>query len=470
MENTIVKKIEKLSVLHDKIAPAIIKEKDVKLGLRNADGTGVIVGITTKGSVVGYDSSVRDKDGKVKPAEGKLYYCNYDVAKIIETLEKEKRFGFEEVAYLLLTGELPSIYDLDKFKRELAKRQTLTKSERKIIMEEVVNVNQMFALHSVISHLSRCDPSAESTRIEDVSNQSINLIAKFPTIVANNYNVLKFSKGADLKIFRPKAELNMAQNFLYLLRGEMPDDDEARMFDAALVLHADHGGGNNSTFTVRSVSSSGANTYMAIAAGLASLSGHLHGGANESVDTMMKIMKKKVKRLDSDKQIGDFLKKVLEGKEGDGSGKLFGFGHAVYTLSDPRAVILKRYARELAHKKNAMEEFELYDRVESVAKRILDERRGKITCTNVDFYSGLLYRLMGIPRELYTPIFAMARVVGWSAHRIEQIIQGKILRPAYITAQFEENEYTSFDERKHRSIPNVKLKSALEKAGNPLKK
>ncbi len=463
MENQIVKKIEKLSMLHDEIAPAIIKEKDVKLGLRNADGTGVIVGITTKGSVVGYDSSVRDKDGKVKPIEGKLYYCNYDVEKIIESLEKEKRFGFEEVAYLLLTGELPSSRDIEKFQQEIAKRQTLTKAERKIIMEEVVNVNQMFALHSVISHLSRCDPSAESTRIEDVSNQSINLIAKFPTIVANNFNVLKFSKGADLKIIRPKPELTIAQNFLYLLRGQMPDDEEARMFDAALVLHADHGGGNNSTFTVRSVSSSGANTYMAIAAGIASLSGHLHGGANESVDSMMKILKRKVRRLDSDRQIEGFLKRVLEGKEGDGSGKLYGFGHAVYTLSDPRAIILKRYTKDLAKKKSAMEEFELYERVESVARRILDERRGKITCTNVDYYSGLLYRLMGIPRELYTPIFAMSRVVGWSAHRIEQIIQGKILRPAYITDRFEESTYTSFKERKHQSLPNLKMKSAIKR-------
>ncbi len=446
----ILKKIEKLTLLNDYLTPEIIREKDVKLGLRNPDGTGVVVGITTKGRVDGYRKILKNADARsyeVKPIPGKLYYCGYDVEDIVKAAGKSRRFCFDEVAYLLLAGELPKPSDLKKFSKELAKRRTLSRMERQIIMGEVQNDNQMYALHSVLSHLSRCDENADSTDIDNVCRQSINLIAKFPTIVAANYNVLRYSKGFDLKIFRPKPEYSTAQNFLYLLHGEKPDDEDAHIFDAALILHADHGGGNNSTFTVRSVSSSGANTYMAIAAGIASLSGHLHGGANESVKLMMKELKSQVKNRESEKEIKSYLNKVLDKKAGDGSGKIYGFGHAVYTISDPRAIILRDYARNMAKKYEYYDEFLLYENVERIAASILNNRGKKVICANVDFYSGLVYEMLGIPRELYTPIFAMARVVGWCAHRIEQIMQGKILRPAYIQVYADVKEYLDLKER-----------------------
>ncbi len=446
----ILKKIENLTLHHDHISSEVIKEKDVKLGLRNPDGTGVIVGITTKGRVEGYEREIIDRETRTyrkKPIEGRLLYCNYDVMKIVNSLERDRRFGFEETAYLLLTGELPVKGDLDKFEKELAKRRRLTLAERRIIMEEVENENQMFALHSVISHMSRSDPKSDSTDINDVSRQSLNLIAKFPTVVAHNYSVMKFSKGFDLKIVRPKNDMGTAENFLYMLKGKMPDPEEARLFDQMLILHAEHGGGNNSTFSVRVVSSSGANTYMAIAAGIASLSGYLHGGANESVTLMMDDMKKSVKHWDKEKQIRSYLMSLLERKAGDKSGKIYGFGHAVYTISDPRAEFLRERAGIMAKNLGYEDEFNLYLTVEQLGKKLLTEKKNSVICSNVDFYSGFIYKMMGIPRELYTPIFAMARVVGWCAHRIEQIVQGKIIRPAYIPVTNEEKAYKSLSRR-----------------------
>lgn len=450
MKNTL-SKIQKLTLQHDMLTPDIIKEKDVKIGLRNADGSGVVVGMTTKGRVVGYKVARKEKgkeSGGLVPVEGKLYYCGYDVIKMVEQLEKEKRFGFEETAYLLLTGELPGKSDLNSFAEELARRRALSKAERRIIMEEVQNDNQMYALHSAVSHMSRFDANPDSIDIKDVSRQCINLIAKLPTVVATNYNVVRFSKGADLTILRPRPELSTAENFLYLIKGHKPDDYEARLFDISLVLHAEHGGGNNSTFSVRTVSSSGANTYMAVAAGLASLSGHLHGGANEHVMLMMKDLKKNVKDWESEKQVRAYLQKVFEKKANDRTGKIYGFGHAVYTLSDPRAVILKKHAEKFAAMKGATDEFKLYDLVQRIATELLSERKGAQINANVDFYSGFINKLLGIPRELFTPIFAMARVVGWSAHRLEQIIQGKIMRPTYISSYTEEKEYMGIRERR----------------------
>jgi citrate synthase len=451
MDSNILTKIEKQTILNDYLTPEIIHEKDVKLGLRNPDGSGVVVGITTKGRVEGYERLIKDPEKKtyeIRPINGKLYYCGYDVIKLVQAVEKQKRFGFEEVAYLLLAGELPRPSDLKNFLQELGKRRSLSRAERQIIMGEVQNDNQMYALHSVISHLSRCDEEADSTDIDNVCRQSINLIAKFPTIVATNYNVLRYSKGFDLKILRAKPELSTAENFLYLLHGEKPEAEDAHIFDIALILHAEHGGGNNSTFSVRSVSSSGANTYMAIAAGIASLSGHLHGGANESVKLMMRDLKKAVKDWGSEREIKAYLNKILDKKAGDKSGKIYGFGHAVYTLSDPRALILREYARKLAKKNDATDEFVLYENVERIASAMLNHRSKKTISANVDYYSGFVYEMLGIPRELYTPIFAMARVVGWCAHRIEQIMQGKILRPAYIQVDLEEKKYVSLRDRK----------------------
>jgi citrate synthase len=445
----ILKKINALALSHDVIPPELIREKNIKLGLRNADGTGVMVGITSKGMVVGYDK-VPDKDGrgsKVIPIEGKLFYCGYDVANLVKQIHLEKRFGYEEVIYLLLTGELPNSYDLDKFSNALSKRRALTRAERSILMQEGENDNQMYALHSVISHFSRCDNNPDSTDSKDVCQQCLNLIAKLPTVVAYNYNATKFRRGANLNIIRPNPNLSIAENFLYMLKGKRPTEFEAYLFDTALMLHADHGGGNNSTFTVRTVSSSGANTYMAICSGIASLSGHLHGGANEAVMNMMKDVQKHVRDWNDDDEIKSYLIKILEGKTGEGRGKIYGMGHAVYTLSDPRAVILREEAEKFARMKNALDEFHLLDRVGTLATKLFKERKGTIVSPNVDFYSGFIYKLMGIPIELFTPIFAMARVVGWSAHRIEQLVQNKIIRPGYVSSLSKVNDYTPLSER-----------------------
>jgi len=446
----ILEKIKNLALAHDKISPEIIKEKDIKLGLRNPDGSGVVVGITTKGRVIGYEmvpDSASDTGRKIKPIEGKLYYCGYDVDDIIDYNEKNRRFGFEEVVYLLLTNVLPNKDDLERFSNALHKRSKLTNLERRIIIEEVENFNQMYALHSVVSHLSRCDSKPDTIEISAVSDQCINLIAKAPVIVANNYNVYKYRKGDDLRIARSRDNLAVAENFLYMLTGHMPDRDEALMFDACLIMHAEHGGGNNSTFSVRTVSSSGANTYMAIASGIASLSGQFHGGANESVMSMMKQCQKEVRDWGNTKEIKKFLTKVLDKKSSDGSGKIYGLGHAVYTLSDPRTRVLKRYAKALAEKRNKMELFHLFELVEKIGPELVYERKGNKPCVNVDFYSGLVYKLLGIPEALYTPIFAMARFAGWAAHRLEQIVQGKIIRPAYISPNYEILEYKDLKDR-----------------------
>jgi len=446
----ILEKIRYLSMQHDKISPEIIREKEIKLGLRNPDGTGVIVGITTKGRVIGYEiekDSNNPSQKKVIPVDGKLYYCGYDVSDIVESHERNRTFGFEEVVYLLLTGVLPDRHDLEKFSNELHRRSRLTNLERRIIIDEVENSNQMYALHSVISHLSRCDKHPDTMDISKVSDQCINIIAKAPVFVANNYNVYKFRKGEDLRIARSKENLSMAENFLHILRGTMPDREEALILDACLIMHAEHGGGNNSTFTVRTVSSSGANTYMAIAAGVASLSGQFHGGANESVMYMMKQCQKEVKDWSNEKQIRQFLTKVLDGKAADGSGKIYGMGHAVYTLSDPRTKILRRYAQNLAEKYGKQDLFNLFAMVEKIGPALVEERKGNRVCVNVDFYSGLVYKLMGIPDALFTPIFAMARTAGWSAHRIEQIIQGKIIRPAYISPDYQIKNYSDPETR-----------------------
>ncbi|HOO38220.1 MAG TPA: citrate synthase [Deltaproteobacteria bacterium] len=449
----ILLKIEELENYHDQVSPELIIEKDVKMGLRNADGTGVVVGITSKGLVLGYDK-VPGEDGKkeiVRPIHGRLLYCGYDVPTLIRNIHAEGRFGFDETAYLLLTGELPNSDDLERFSAMLVKRRALTKLERSILMQEAQNENQMYALHSVISHLSRCDRSPASTDLRNETNRCINLIAKFPTIVAYNFNVMKYRQGSSLRILRPEPELSTAENFLYMLKGRRPEQIEAQLFDLALMLHAEHGGGNNSTFTVRAVSSSGANTYMAICSGLASLSGHLHGGANEAVKDMMKTIKRNVRDWSDRGKVKHFLEKILDGHAHDRKGKIYGIGHAVYTLSDPRAVLLKTKAEDFAKMKGALAEYRLYNLVAETAQEIFFERKGMHVAPNVDFYSGFIYKLMGIPKELYTPIFAMARVVGWSAHRIEQIIQNKIMRPAYVTSLATENTYSPLEKRNDRN-------------------
>lgn len=440
----LLEKIERLEEEHDRLDPGLVKRKNIKLGLRNLDGTGVVVGITSKGQVRGYE---KDKWGKNVPVPGKLFYCGYDVEELVGHVEKEKRFGFEEVAYLLLTGELPSREDLDTFSNEISKRRSLPDPAKEIIKFNSENDDQMGALHAAVSALHKFDAKPMSTNIKDVTRQCIDLIAKFPTIIAYNCCVLKSNPGCAPTLVEPGNGLSTAQNFLYMLHGEMPEESIAHAFDIALMLHAEHGGGNNSTFTVRTVSSSLTDTYMAICSGIASLAGHLHGGANEAVMNMMADIKAHVKDWEDDDEVYSYLEGILDKKSCGGSGKIYGMGHAVYTVSDPRESILRRKALLFAEKTGRVDEFRLYGKVAELSVKLVKKKKGKKVCPNVDFYSGFVYDMMGIPKELFTPIFALSRVVGWSAHRIEEIIQGRLIRPAYVSSLQGMRNYTPLVER-----------------------
>lgn len=434
MQN-VLKIIQNLALKHDKIPPELVREKNIKLGLRNEDGTGVFVGITSKGQVIGYKKEIHaDGSEKKVDLDGELYYCGYNIKDLVKHQQEEGRCGFEETTYLLLTGELPNQKYLDIFSAELAQRRHLPREAKKIILSRPPHDDQMGSLHTIVSAMHLFDDNPNSTDIKDLARQCIDLIAKFPTIVAYNYQASKGRKKGAPALREPKEEYSHAENFLYMLQGKKPDRLMASLFDMMLVLHAEHGGGNNSTFTVRTVSSSGANSYMAICSGIASLSGHLHGGANEAVEGMMENIKKNVRDWNDDYEIAAYLEKILDKKANDKSGKIYGIGHAVYTMSDPRAVILEGKAEEIANKNGMEKEFGLYKSVARLAPKIVAEKKGKVASANVDFYSGFVYRSMGIPKELFTPIFAMSRVAGWSAHRIEEILQGRLIRPSYYSS------------------------------------
>ncbi|MBI4844045.1 MAG: citrate synthase [Nitrospirae bacterium] len=434
MEN-VLRKVEELALLHDKIDPKIVKEKNIKLGLRNQDGSGVFVGITSKGQVIGYEKVMAgDGSEKLVSVPGKLYYCGYDVEDLVRGKEEDGRFGFEETIYLLLTGELPDKESLRSFSKELGKRRTIPKEAKNIILNRPAHDDQMCSLHTIVSAMHLFDESPNSTELRDVTRQCIDLIAKLPTIIAYNYQKKLMKKNDRKKLLKPNPRLSTAENFLYLLNSSVPDRFTAELFDTMLIFHAEHGGGNNSTFTTRCVSSSGANTYMAICAGIGSLSGHLHGGANEAVVKMAGDIMRKVKDWDDDEKLLSYLEMILDKKAGDKSGKIYGMGHAVYTLTDPRAVFLEKKGEDLAKMSGREEEFLLYRKIARMAPKLIKEKKGKVVCTNVDFYSGFIYKCMGIPEELFTPIFAMARVSGWSAHRIEEIVQGRIIRPSFYSS------------------------------------
>jgi citrate synthase len=443
--NNMIEKIVLLEEEHDKLDPEIVKKKNVKLGLRNTNGTGVVAGITSKGQVKGYETN---SDGEVVAVPGKLYYCGYDVEEIANSVDKEnRRFGFEETAYLLLTGELPMGDDLKSFSQELASRRQLPDLAKSIITSNSANDDQMGALHSAVASLHKFDKHPKAMDIRHTTEQCVDLIAKIPTVIAYNYAVLYSHEGATPIFIEPREDLSIAENFLYMMNGEVPDPVVAQIFDMALILHAEHGGGNNSTFTVRTVTSSLTDTYMAICAGIASLAGHLHGGANEAVMGMMDHIKADVKDWTDDDAIRAYLEGIMDKTHGDGSGKIFGMGHAVYTVSDPREIIFREKARVLAEEAGRMDEYNLYMKVKEIAEGVVKERKGKMVCANVDFLSGFVYDMIGIPKEIFTPIFAMSRVVGWTAHRIEEIIQGRLIRPAYASTIDEHPTYPSISER-----------------------
>ncbi len=406
-------------------------EYDVKRGLRDSSGAGVLTGLTEISDVCGYDTV----NGVKVPSDGRLYYQGYDVTKLIKGLQG-RRFAFEETAYLLLFGALPNERQLKDFMTILHAQMDLSRKFSRDVIMKAPSSNIMNALQRSILTLYSYDANPEDISVGNVLLQSINLIAKTPVISVYAYWADQhINKHSSLMLRNPDPEKSVAENILAMLRpsGEYTEL-EAKLLDVALVIHAEHGGGNNSTFTTHVVTSSGTDTYSTIAAAICSLKGFRHGGANLKARGMFIELMKEVKDWTSEDQIEAYLRRVLNRQAFDHNGLIYGIGHAVYTVSDPRQVILKEYAKRLAEEKGRMDEFNLYDKVEAIAKRLIVENRRtfKPVCANVDFYSGFVYDMLEIPIEMYTPIFAISRIAGWSAHRLEEIINdGKIIRPAY---------------------------------------
>ena len=414
-----------------KIDAELFRKLDVKRGLRNDDGTGVLVGLTNIGNVVGYE---RTSTG-LAPIEGKLYFRGYEISDIVSALLEEQRFGYEEVAFLLLSGRLPDAEELEHFRSILVDGMPLMpKTTLNIVELEGSDIMNILA-RSVLE-LYTYDPTPDDISRDNLMRQSIELVSKFPTIIAYAYNMLRHKTlGKSLHIRHPQPGYSLAENFLYMLRGNTYTPLDARTLDLSLILPAEHGGGNNSTFTVRVTSSTCTDTYSSIAAGIGSLKGPKHGGANIRVHHMMEHLKQQIRHWDDDAEISHYLYKIVRKEAYDGTGLIYGIGHAVYTLSDPRAVLLKEMARKLALEKGRTEEFEFMERVERLAVQAVYDVKGesKKLCANVDFYSGFVYDLIGLPEEIYTPLFAMSRIVGWCAHRNEELgfAGRRIIRPAY---------------------------------------
>ena len=403
---------------------------NVKRGLRNEDGSGVLVGLTQVGNVVGYE---RLPEGGLKAIPGKLFYRGYDVEDLARDFIKEKRFGFEEVAYLLLSGKLPDKEELSAFKELLNDNMPLEQKTKMNILD-LEGQNIMNILARSVLEMYTFDANPDDTSRDNLMRQSIELISKFPTIIAYAYNIYRHStQGRSLHIRHPHENLSIAENFLHMLKRDFTDLD-ARTLDLLLVLQAEHGGGNNSTFTTRVVTSSGSDTYSVIAAAMSSLKGKKHGGANLMVMNMMDDIKEHVKDYADEEEIAAYLDKLLNKQAFDKKGLIYGMGHAVYSISDPREKVFKGFVEQLATDKGRNEDMLLYNNIEKIAPRLIAEQRKiyKGVSPNIDFYSGFVYDMLDIPRELYTPLFALARIVGWSAHRLEELITtDKIIRPAY---------------------------------------
>ena len=410
----------------------LFKKLDVKRGLRNEDGTGVLVGLTNIGNVVGYD---RLPDGTIVPVEGRLYFRGYEVKDLVHAIMKEKRFGYEEICFLLLSGRLPDAEELQAFKDLIFDNMPL---EQKTILHiiELEGDDIMNILARSVMEFYTFDENPDDVSRDNLMRQSIELLSKFPTTIAYAFNMYRHSHhGRSLHIRDAQPGLSLAENFLYMLKGSDFTELDARTLDLLLILHSEHGGGNNSTFTVRVTSSTGTDTFSSIPAGIGSLKGPKHGGANLKVCDMIAFMKEEIKDWKNEDEIAACIRRLLAGDAFDGSGLVYGIGHAVYTKSDPRAVLLKEMARDLAIEKGRLDELEFMERIEKVAIKTIYEVKGegKVLCANVDFYSGFVYDCIGIPREIYTPLFAMARIVGWCAHRNEELnFEGRrIIRPAY---------------------------------------
>lgn len=446
----ITPEIEKLASLTEKasyVKPELYTEYGVKRGLRDVNGKGVLVGITNISEV----NSQRVIDGKNVPIPGELYYRGYNVQDIVRNIKPDNHFGFEEITYLLLFGELPTKEQLQDFIKLLSSYRSLPKNfVRDSILKKPSN-DMMNSLARSVLALYSYDDNPDDISEENVLRQCLQLIAMFPLLSVYGYQAYRYySKGDSLIIHRPKKEYSTAENILHCLRDDSSFTPlEAKLLDVALILHAEHGGGNNSTFTTHLVSSSGTDTYSAIAAALGSLKGPRHGGANIKVVKMFADMKKHVRDWTSEKEVSDYLRALLHKEAFDHAGLIYGIGHAVYSISDPRAVIFQGYVEQLAEAKGYEKEYALYSLVERLAPQIISEERKmyKGVSPNVDFFSGFVYQMLGLPMELFTPIFAIARIAGWSAHRMEEICHhDKIMRPAYMTVR-EHRKYVPIDER-----------------------
>ncbi len=436
-----------LCIKNGQIDPEFYKKYDVKRGLRDVSGQGVLTGLTEISQMQSYVV----EDHEMVPCQGRLYYRGINIREIVSGFIKEKRFGFEETIYLLLFGELPTKEELDEFQNLLAEYRSLPTSFVRDIIMKAPSKDVMNTLARSVLTMYSYDEKADDTSIENVLRQSIQLIAIFPLLAVYGYQAYNhYVNDQSLFIHQPKQGLSTAENILHLLRSDGEYTElEAKILDIALVLHAEHGGGNNSTFTTHVVTSSGTDTYSAIAASLGSLKGPKHGGANIKVVQMFEDMKQSISNWEDDQEVSDYLLGLLRKERFDKQGLIYGMGHAVYSLSDPRAEVFKSYVGKLSASKGREKEYALYARVERLAPELIARERRiyKGVSPNIDFYSGFVYSMLDLPMELYTPIFAIARIAGWSAHRLEELInEGKIIRPAYKAVAPRKN-YTPLKER-----------------------
>lgn len=444
-----IKKLAEVCKAHNNIDPELYTKYDVKRGLRDLNGKGVLTGLTEIAEVKSYTID----DDEMVPCPGKLYYRGYDIDDLVKGCVKEKRFGYEEIAYLLIFGKLPNESELAEFKGILGGYRSLPTNFVRDIIMKAPSSDMMNTLSRCVLTLYAYDDNPDDISIENVLRQCIQLTAVMPLFAAYGYQTYEhYIKGKSLVIHQPSAEMSTAETILHLLRSDGEFSEfEAFVLDLCLILHADHGGGNNSAFTTRVVTSSHTDTYSAISAALASLKGPRHGGANIKVMQMMDYLKENVKDWNDDDEITFQLTKILDGEVFDKAGLIYGIGHAVYSMSDPRAEILKKFVKQLSDIKGYSDVMGLYEKVEALAPGVIMKKRKMYRadiCVNIDFYSGLVYEMLGIPRELYTPIFAIARTAGWSAHRIEELVSnGKIIRPAYKSVT-KHVKYVPMSERK----------------------
>ena len=446
-DNSSITRLCETLIENAKFDNSIYDKFDVKRGLRNKDGTGVIAGITKICNVHGYIIN----EGDIEPIPGELVYRGYNIRDLVENVDKEDRFGFEEVAYLLLTGKLPTKEVLERFTEYIAERRNLPENFIVDMILKAPSKNIMNKLGRSVLALYSYDERCEDTSLQNEMRIACDLIAKLPVIMTHAYQAKKSYYDHKSMIMHPLEKgQTIAETILSLMRLDRQyTKEEAQLLDTMLMLHAEHGGGNNSAFTCRVLTSSGTDAYSAYSSAIGALKGPRHGGANIKVMEMLEDFKLHVENWEDEGQVADHMRKILRKEANDGSGLIYGMGHAVYTLSDPRAIILKKKAFSLAKGKEIEAEFKLLDTIERLTPEMFKEVKGseKVVCANVDMYSGLVYKMLRIPEELYTPLFAVARIVGWSAHRIEEkITGGRIIRPAY-KAVAKPREYKPLAER-----------------------